>query len=122
MEYPQHPQDSIERPVAEDIIAPSSPLPNNIEKNIDTITVLKTKAEQDVAHPQRVIEKIADLFGHPTFSSAFLLFLGSGLSLIFCLVVGIFHISIHLLINMFGLGVILLWKFGREKPQIDASN
>ncbi len=69
-------QDSIELQVLQDFIAPPSLLPDHIEQNIDTISALRTKAENDATHYQLLIEDITAFFGRPVFLLSLLSIIG----------------------------------------------
>lgn len=46
---------------------PTAPLPDPIGNTIDTIIELRTRAEQKVSRPQRIVEMIIEFLGRPVF-------------------------------------------------------
>jgi uncharacterized membrane protein len=69
-------RDSIDQRVAQDALALSTSLPEHVEQNISTIVALRTKAEQEITHHQRLIERITDFFGRPAFLLSLLYIVG----------------------------------------------
>lgn len=67
-------QDSAKQLAAQHFVTP--PLPDHIGQNIETITALRAKAEQDVTHHQRLIEYITGFFGRSAFFFSLLSFIG----------------------------------------------
>jgi uncharacterized membrane protein len=67
MEDLKQTKDSIEQRFVQDAMVLSTSLPEHVEQNISTIIALRTKAEQEVTHHQRWIERITDFFGRPAF-------------------------------------------------------
>lgn len=52
---------------------PTTPLPDHIARNIDTIVALQTKAHRDLPRHQRVVESMTSFFSRPAFLYGILL-------------------------------------------------
>ena len=79
MENPKRTLSFLKRRVAQQFVAPLTP--DYIGQNVETITALRARAEQDVTHHQRLIEQITEVFGRSAFFYSLLGFTGLWITL-----------------------------------------